>query len=537
LKHFEESSTMKDDEALLSSEQETSRRHDDLTEPLLAGEQQEQVQSQQQDVQVQSQQQDVQDSTEIPAAASHSPPLDEERALPSSPPQPHDDGDESSPPPPPPCPSRLLFFKTLYFLSGLSGATWGRFGVIFYNKIEHLSDEQIGILQGVMPLVGFLTMPFWGYVADRIIQSRKAVFLFCKGMATISLLSMAAVRSSFYGTLACAVGMAAFRSSGVLDAHTLDFLGDKHRDLYGTIRLWCAVSWGLGAVGMGWITDSFGFEWNFWLFATMMTIVLLVTWVGLPARSQSEQARYDALNNSNNNDDSDEALDNSNDNDVDIRPRISTLIQSICRIPVVLWLFEVAVIGAGMSLVDAFLFVYLQNELGAPTKLCGYTVGVTVLFELPIFHYSKSLLRYWGHDWLFLVAMSAYSIRVLGYTMLTPATVYWILPLEVLHGITFACMWIASIDFSARVAPPEWSTTFQSLLSMTMTCLGGSVGPIAGGYVMEHYGPVVLYRGTGILVGGVALVHSVFYFCFQQGHDAFLKRVEEGTARDEIIIS
>ena len=448
------------------------------------------------------------------------------------------------------CQSKLFLFKVLYFLNGLSGATWGRFGIIYYNEVQHLNEEQIGILQGVMPLVGFVSMPLWGYVAD-MIQSRKIVYVFCKGMATISLLLMS-VCGGFYGTLICVIGMATFRSSGVLDAHTLDFLGNKHRDLYGTLRLWTAISWGLGAVIMGWITDLFGFEINFILFATMMTIVLLVTAIGLPARSQNEQARYDRINNQsngvivvaqddeqeieqddespigNNNDGGRDENRYINDNDEAARPpEIRTLVQSICQIPVICWLLEVAVIGAGMSLVDAFLFVYLQNTLDAPTELCGYTVGITVIFELPIFRYSKSLLKSCGHDWLFLIAMSAYTIRVIGYTVLTPTTVYWILPLEILHGITFACMWIASIDFAARVAPPEWSTTFQSFLSMTMTCLGGGIGPILGGYIMQNYGPILLYQGTGIIVATVTIIHSIFFFCFSLGHDAFLKHIEE----------
>jgi hypothetical protein len=67
-----------------------------------------------------------------------------------------------------PCASRLLLFRPIYFLSGLSGSTWGRFGVIYYNQVKHLSTEQIGILQGLLRLMGFVTSPLWGYVADMI---------------------------------------------------------------------------------------------------------------------------------------------------------------------------------------------------------------------------------------------------------------------------------------------------------------------------------------------------------------------------------
>jgi hypothetical protein len=84
-------------------------------------------------------------------------------------------------------------------------------------------------------------------------------------------------------------------------------------------------------------------------------------------------------------------------------------------------------------------------------------------------------------------------------------------------------MWIASIDFSAQVAPPEWSTTFQLVLRMAMSCLGGGVGPMLGGYVMDAYGPVIMHRCAGWLVGGVALIHAVLWIGFRWDHDAFLQ--------------
>jgi MFS family permease len=152
----------------------------------------------------------------------------------------------------------------------------------------------------------------------------------------------------------------------------------------------------------------------------------------------------------------------------------------------------------------------------------------------PIFHYSQYLLKTMGHDALFMSAMLAYVVRAFGYTLLTPSSVHWVLLLEVLHGITFACMWIASIDFSAAAAPRDWATTFQSILSMTMS-IGGGIGPMIGGHVMGRYGPVFMYRGAGWFITAVLFVHAAICLDCRRGYDAFLesldtKRVE---ARDD----
>ncbi|CAJ1948299.1 unnamed protein product [Cylindrotheca closterium] len=421
-----------------------------------------------------------------------------------------------------PSASRLLFFRSIYFLSGLSSATWGRFAVIYYNQVKHLSSEQIGVLQGLLRLMGFVTLPLWGYVAD-MIQSRKKVYLFCNTMSVVSLLLLSRAQN-FLTILCCVIGMASFKSSGVLDAHTLDFLGERHRGMYGTIRMMMAISWGLGAVIMGWITDKYGFDWNFGLFGGMMTTVLLLTAFGLPSKSQKEQERYDNMNRSHNDDGQEEEEE---EGIVSSSPQLSTLFASIFRFPVLLWLTEVAVIGSGMSIVETFLFVHMQDDLQSTTTLCGYSVGVTVLLEVPIFHNSKYLLKEWGHDKLFMIAMIAYIIRAFGYTMLTTSTVHWVLALEIFHGITFGCMWIASVDFSARVAPEEWSTTFQSVLSMTMSCIGGGIGPIVGGIVMDHFGVNLIFQAMGVVVLCVALMHLIVWQGFGGGHDAFLSSIVE----------
>ena len=40
--------------------------------------------------------------------------------------------------------SKVRLLKVMYFLSGLTGSTWGRFAAIYFNKEKHLSPSQIG---------------------------------------------------------------------------------------------------------------------------------------------------------------------------------------------------------------------------------------------------------------------------------------------------------------------------------------------------------------------------------------------------------
>eukprot|EP00977_Amphora_coffeiformis_P006186 scaffold1332_cov166-Amphora_coffeaeformis.AAC.14 len=296
-------------------------------------------------------------------------------------------------------------------------------------------------------------MPVWVVVADAWWHSRKRVYLVTKALHTACLLSLAVLPHHHFGVVFSAVmGMSIFRSSGVLDAYVLDYLGPHHQGQYGTVRLYTAISWGMGAVGMG-RTDHWGdFRANFAMYGSMMTIMIVVVALSLPVRSKSEQRRYE---NAFFNDDNEDDNTNTSTPTRGTHPQLQKLFRVLFRLPVLVWLVQVISIGTGMALVDSFLFVYLQNDLRAFTQLCGLTVGVTVLVELPIFQYSESLLRIVGHDLLFASSMLAYIFRAFGYTWLTPSTVHWVLLLEILHGITFACMGLLRSTFQQQWHHPN----------------------------------------------------------------------------------
>ena len=143
----------------------------------------------------------------------------------------------------------LCLLRALYFLAGISSSTWGRFSAVYYNE-KGLSAQQMGILEGTMPMVSMIAAPLWGFLADRL-RRKKLVALTTRVMSGGLLLMYAvpSIAKSFESLLLIGIGVALFVSQGILDAYTLDVLGEKRRRQYGRIRLWCAVSWGGGAGG------------------------------------------------------------------------------------------------------------------------------------------------------------------------------------------------------------------------------------------------------------------------------------------------
>lgn len=394
--------------------------------------------------------------------------------------------------------------------------------------MHNLHSAQIGFIEGVRTVVPTFSQVTWGIVADKW-QSRKSVWLVTKICSTISLLTLALpiVFQSFGRILFVSIMTQLFVTNGLLDAYTLELLGKKNKLYYGRYRLYASLSWGLGSMAIGWVTDRFGFEPNFFLFAALGALmIILVAWcIPEAGRVSSSTEIYETA---------EEPLVDQEDNNqngaspasleyVNLTPdeegTVKELFEVFVRPRTLIFLIEVIIMGAAMATVERLLFLYLVNDLEASTLLCGLSVGVNVLFELPIFWYASKLMAWFGHDGLMMLAMMCSSFRVYGYTLLSPSTKWAVLWLEILHGITFACFWITSTDISKILVHETtatrnsksgyWGTTIPSSVNMLYSAVGSALGSILGGWAMHKYGSRPMYELTARIVFGTLIFHAL----------------------------
>ena len=384
-----------------------------------------------------------------------------------------------------------ILLKALYFLDALGSSTWGRFSAIYYN-LHHLNSQQIGIIEGLRTAIPTLTQVFWGVVADKL-HSRKLVWLTTKSISTIVLLTLALpiIYSSFAKILAVSLAAQLFVSDGIIDGYTLDLLGTENKMFYGRYRLYASLSWGLGSIVMGLVTDHFGFEPNFILFGLLGALMITLVALRIPETTQSQTQ---------------EGADTDSG-------KVMELVLLFLRPRTFIFLLEVIAMGAGMATVERLLFLYMVNDLEASTLLCGLSVGVNVLFELPIFWYASKLMKTFGHDGLFIFSMACFVVRVYGYTLLGPSTKWNILFLEILHGVTFACFWVTSTDISKILVHQTrgafWSTAIPSSVNMLYSAVGCSVGSVVGGWAMNRYGSREMYKYTAGIILCIFVLHTL----------------------------
>ena len=444
----------------------------------------------------------------------------------------------------------LRFVGVLYFLGGFSGASFGRFSTIFYlSPPRNFNAGQIGLIEAVGPPCALVGNTVFGWLADKL-QRKKLVTLLTRIVTTATITAFLIPQlSCCFSSVMIVMGVTAFFSvgGGVLDAYTLDLLGQKRRGEYGKYRLWLAVSWGVGNVVMGLVAEH-NFDYNFIGYCALNSLTVVLMAALLPARLVDEERRIakrkadiaalanaahlraangggsldgggggtwssadtlgTGLMNGHASSDATQLPSNSNNNG-----GLLKACTTLCTLRFTTFLLECAFIGFCMCIVESFLFVYLQNELDGSPTLCGLSVGVTVVFELPIFQYGAQLLSCLGHDLMCIGALLAYAVRVYGYTLLTPHTVWWVLALEVLHGITFGLAWTAAVDKVKAEFPEEWNTSGQMLLSTFQNLIGRMTGSLVGGFFFLHgsflgrTGGRALYTLAAVLSGGVLAAH------------------------------
>merc|ERR1711884_46530 len=171
------------------------------------------------------------------------------------------------------------------------------------------------------------------------------------------------------------------------------------------------------------------------------------------------------------------------------------------------FLISAILLSMGTSVVENLIFLFFES-LGASYTLCGFSVLVTVVFEIPIFYFAPRLLDRIGPMMLQNIACITYIVRVIGYTFIPNKQSALVLLFEPLHGVTYACSKTSNVDFAAKTSRKGYEASTQGVLSFLLG-IGAVVGLALGGLIEQSFGPALLYRSYALIVA-VGLI--LFYF-------------------------
>jgi len=369
-------------------------------------------------------------------------------------------------------------FKAFYFFVFAALAFFAPFLTLYYEGLG-LNGRQIGILAALPSIMTFVSAPIFGALAD-VTQQHKRILGLSVIMVIVGILIISVV-NNFWGLIPGVIVYAFFFAPAlpIIDRSVLEILGPD-RDQYGKQRLWGAIGWGALAPLAGLVVDKWGLQIAFYGAAVLFLGLFII----------SQRAPIQTIN---------------------LHIRFwGGLTQLLSNWQVILFFTVILVGGMGLAMVHNYLFLYLDH-LGANTITMGMALTIATVSELFIMYYSDRLLKSWKSRGLILFGLLMISIRLLGYSSTnTPAIA---LTLQLLHGPTFAAIWMAGVAYVAEIAPPGLGNTAQGMFTGVVMGLGSALGAFIGGFLYQSVGFSQMFLFAGV---AVFLAFLTFWLGYRQ---------------------
>ncbi|CAK1588571.1 unnamed protein product [Parnassius mnemosyne] len=261
------------------------------------------------------------------------------------------------------------------------------------------------------------------------------------------------------------------------DAICFNLLGTKV-SLYGKQRLWGSVGFGIFSFLTGTLIDLFSDgAYKDYTIAFVLMFVFLCGDVIVSSLIKTESTKMS----------------------VNILVDVGTLLSSLPTLVFMLWTIAV---GLCTGLLWQFLFWLLEDIYGCDNSdyiktLQGLVSAIqTVCGEIPFMFASGYILNKLGHINTMSLVLLAFGVRYILYSYLTNA--WWVLPIEMLQGLTLGMFYPTMASYANAVSPPGTETTVQGLVGAVFEGVGTSLGSFIGGLLYETYGGPNTFRWFGI---------------------------------------
>ena len=378
------------------------------------------------------------------------------------------------------------------FFFGSEVCIWPFISVLLKESPASLSTEDIGIISACRLWANIIGAPLFTALADRYDSHLMTTLILLLACNAIRLLLP--LCSTFSSLLVVVV------SAEVLNApiySLADAQVTKHCSMkgeYARYRLYGSIGWGIFSVIAGAAIDKFGMSSAF-----LLNISLLLPVLWLTFRLFQPQT----------------PIDPKDSQDLDL-PKESTVAKSAEQLSFVqkilmlsspqclVFLFTVTVCGLGVGFIDSFLFLLLKEE-GASDLLLGLTITVTCIAAVPVYLLQSRMIAFFnGPDLLLDLALLTYIIRMLFYSLLPSLhSPWWVLLIEILHGLTFPCAWGGGTEVAKALSPLGLEATTQGAFQAAFLGLGPGIGSLEGGFVAARFGfGALFFQGAMMVLGG-----------------------------------
>ncbi|MCD8500514.1 MAG: MFS transporter [Bacillaceae bacterium] len=329
-----------------------------------------------------------------------------------------------------------------------------------YFQEAGYTGRQIGILLAVGPMAAIFAQPFWGYMTDKF-KTSKRVITFC--MVGAIALSFALFSQPTYQLLIIITFFFfSFMSpiSGLCDS-LAQKTATRTSVSFGTIRMWGSIGFAVMSLVSGFLLSRIGIRYIYipYLFFISIALVISILIKDTEASSQKPVNLKQAFN-------------------------------LVRNKKFVLFLALIIFITITHRTSDTFIGIFILERGGAET-IIGWSWFIGVASEAFVFATATIWFRKYHELTFIIIAAVLYSIR--WYLMSILQEPLLILPLQVLHGLTFGVFYLCAFSFVTKQVPKELQSTGHLLFYTVFFGISGVFGSIVGGNIIEASSASYLY--------------------------------------------
>jgi PPP family 3-phenylpropionic acid transporter len=376
----------------------------------------------------------------------------------------------------------------IYRLALLQFMTFASRGLVvpfinLYLVSVGFSGTQIGVLVGISALVQLLLTPLLNTLADRTARHRQLYYGLVGG--NITALMGLGLSSNHWWLAGMIVGRDSTELPGaaLLSQLTITWLDQQGRAIYGRLRAWGSLGFGLVTMVSGRIFALGGYHLLFVIGALINLAVIPLAHV-LPSHTVPKQERKRV-------------------------PR---------QMGFYILIASMFVYYIGMSAFNTFNFVYFKKELGTSNEMVGIIAAVAALSEVPMMLMVDRVLRRMNMLTALIIGILGMSALWITASLLTNNML--LIPLMMTRGIFFTLQNIGLTLLVARISHPSNAATNQSIIQVTMVGLTVLLtGPISG-WLFDHVGGRILLQIAALmpLLAAMILLATRRYFVTTSQH-------------------
>jgi PPP family 3-phenylpropionic acid transporter len=347
-----------------------------------------------------------------------------------------------------------------------------------------LDASEIAVITATPLLVRVAVTPVIAFAADRAGDHRK----FLVGLSWAGLAGLVALAQSrgFWPILFWTLVFSLAWTTIMPLTETVAMSGVKAAGLdYGRMRLWGSLSFIAASLVGGWVVERLGAGSAIWLVvagAALTTVAAhaLARPIGLGRLKAATSPRRLSL------------------------AEADGLLGSRTFL---IFLVAAGLVQAAHAVFYTFGTLHWR-DLGLSTGWSGFLWAISIVAEVALFAYSAAVVRRIGPVELIALGAGAAVVRWLAMGFDPPLAL--LVPLQLLHALTFSATHIGAIHFIGRAVPETQAGTAQALYASVTggIAMGGAMlvtGPLYAAYAGRAYWAMAALAAVGLIASLVLL--------------------------------